>query len=105
MNTFLNMRSTVVAAANLLWLASGVFSSPVHQLKARMPANIPGYGYQGCYTEAATGRALSQKTYVDDAMTVEKCAAACNGYNWFGLEYGREVRANCTLVIPINDLY
>ncbi|KAH8812457.1 WSC-domain protein, partial [Xylogone sp. PMI_703] len=48
------------------------------------------YAYQGCYTEATTGRALSQKSYYNDSMTVELCAAACVGYKWFGVEYGRE---------------
>jgi hypothetical protein len=48
------------------------------------------YTSEGCYTEAKGIRALSDIAYYDDAMTVEKCAAACAGYTWFGVEYGRE---------------
>lgn len=44
----------------------------------------------GCYTEATNGRALISKRYDDDAMTVEKCAAACSAYTYFGVEYYRE---------------
>ncbi|KAH8667438.1 WSC domain-containing protein, partial [Tricladium varicosporioides] len=51
---------------------------------------IPGYDSQGCYTEATNGRALTGSAYYDDAMTVEKCALACTGFTWFGVEYGRE---------------
>ncbi|KAL8735064.1 MAG: hypothetical protein Q9181_002948 [Wetmoreana brouardii] len=50
----------------------------------------PSYASQGCYTEATKGRALIGKTYYDNALTIEKCATACNGYNYFGLEYYRE---------------
>ena len=47
---------------------------------------------QGCYTEATTDRALSLKSYFDDAMTLESCAAFCQGFGFtmFGTEYSRE---------------
>ncbi|KAL8754956.1 MAG: hypothetical protein Q9184_004950 [Pyrenodesmia sp. 2 TL-2023] len=48
------------------------------------------YSAEGCYTEATTGRALSGKTYYDNAMTTAKCASACSGFDLFGLEYYRE---------------
>jgi len=41
----------------------------------------------GCYSEATNSRALNLKSSNDDAMTIEKCAATCSGYKYFGLEY------------------
>lgn len=52
--------------------------------------SIPGYTYQGCYTEAIDTRALSNDAFFDDDLTIEKCAADCGAYLWFGVEYGRE---------------
>ncbi|KAJ8108839.1 hypothetical protein OPT61_g7892 [Boeremia exigua] len=47
--------------------------------------------YQGCFTDAIAGtRALAPAELKDDEMTVEKCAAFCNPYKFFGLEFGRE---------------
>ena len=45
---------------------------------------------QGCYTEGANGRALTLRSYADDAMTLESCANFCTGYTYFGAEYSRE---------------
>ncbi|KAK3989078.1 WSC domain-containing protein [Cladorrhinum sp. PSN332] len=53
--------------------------------------STPGsYLSEGCYTEAQGIRALSDFAYYNDNMTVALCANACTGYNFFGLEYGRE---------------
>ncbi|KAL9055995.1 MAG: hypothetical protein Q9206_002911 [Seirophora lacunosa] len=51
---------------------------------------VSTYKAEGCYTEATNGRALTGKTYYDDAMTTAKCASACAGFDLFGLEYYRE---------------
>lgn len=53
-------------------------------------AAVGSYGFQGCYTEATSSRALSSSSYADDSMTLESCAAFCDGYTYFGAEYGRE---------------
>jgi hypothetical protein len=92
--TVAKMKSSLFALGNFLLL----FRVPVyaqvlpnaHGLKSRDTAIIPGYVDRGCYTEATTGRALSDNAYYDNGMTVEKCAAACGAYNWFGVEYGTE---------------
>ncbi|RCI15606.1 hypothetical protein L249_3621, partial [Ophiocordyceps polyrhachis-furcata BCC 54312] len=44
----------------------------------------------GCYTEATDGRALNDKTYADDNMTLAACAGFCTEYSFFGVEYSRE---------------
>jgi hypothetical protein len=74
-----------------LFFSSFGAATPVRSLQSRATVTIPGYDYAGCYTEATSMRAFSGLSYYDDAMTIEKCAAACSGYAWFGAEYGREV--------------
>lgn len=88
------MQSTVVIASLFSAL---VVATPIHSLQARCTVAIEGYDYAGCYTEATGMRAFSGKSYYDDAMTIEKCAAACTGYTWFGVEYHREVSINYCL--------
>ncbi|KAH8797370.1 putative glyoxal oxidase precursor [Xylogone sp. PMI_703] len=51
---------------------------------------VGSWVFQGCYTEATNTRALSQKTYANDSMTLESCATFCAGSLMFGIEYGRE---------------
>lgn len=53
--------------------------------------DLSGYDNLGCYTEATSGRALSQKSYADNSMTLELCQSTCQDYAYFGVEYGREV--------------
>jgi hypothetical protein len=54
------------------------------------PTTAPTYGSLGCYSEASAGRALTGTLFTDDELTVEKCAAKCVGFKYFGLEYRRE---------------
>ncbi|KAL8839544.1 MAG: hypothetical protein Q9176_004405 [Flavoplaca citrina] len=51
---------------------------------------VSTYQQDGCFTEATNGRALSGKTYYDNALTIAKCASACAGFDFFGVEYYRE---------------
>jgi len=53
---------------------------------------VGNYTFQGCWTEATTGRALASKTYANDSMTLESCSEFCTGYTMFGVEYGRECK-------------
>ncbi|KAL8968048.1 MAG: hypothetical protein Q9197_005087 [Variospora fuerteventurae] len=71
---------------------------------------VSTYQADGCYTEASSGRALSGKTYYDDAMTIAKCASACAGFDLFGLEYYRECYCGNKLqagsvTAPANECY
>ena len=57
--------------------------------------NLPSVGayvYEGCYTDNVAGRALAavQNPVTDEANTIEVCAAACDGFQYFGVEYGAE---------------
>ncbi|ELR07035.1 hypothetical protein VC83_06745 [Pseudogymnoascus destructans] len=53
---------------------------------------VEGYEYQGCYVDSREARVLSGSALVNDALTLEKCAAFCKEakFNVFGAEYGGE---------------
>lgn len=86
------MRSTFFprAAFPLVTLFVLRISASPYSLNPRAVATVAGWDYDGCRTEASNSRALTGNSYFDDLMTVEKCATACDGYAWFGVEYGRE---------------
>jgi len=57
------------------------------------PANVDsvaGFTYKSCHVDNAAGRVLTAKENRSDTMTVETCAAFCQGFQYFGVEYGRE---------------
>ncbi|THZ38116.1 hypothetical protein D6C90_06505 [Aureobasidium pullulans] len=55
------------------------------------PEVVGNYYFSGCHSEASSGRALSGPSYSDGKnMTLESCAAFCNGYKYFGIEYAGE---------------
>jgi hypothetical protein len=69
---------------------------------------IPGYTYTGCHTDSVGARVLTGNYITSSAMTVEMCAAFCQGYSYFGTEYGVEcycgnVFANPTNQVPESD--
>ena len=49
-------------------------------------AKVPGWTYRGCWTDYRSERTLISKV-VKGAITPERCAHICKGYNFFGLEY------------------
>lgn len=81
------MRTTLVTLASALLFSSFTYASPLQPVSRRDAALIPGYGYEGCFTEATQGRALTGSSFYDDYMTVEKCAAACSNFAFFGVEH------------------
>lgn len=48
------------------------------------------YSFQGCYSEATSGRALTEAAFYSAQMTIEMCATDCKGHTYFGVEYGQE---------------
>jgi hypothetical protein len=63
-------------------------------VQAAAPSNpevVGNYYFSGCHSESSSGRALSGSSYSDGKnMTLENCAAFCNGYKYFGIEYSAE---------------
>lgn len=51
---------------------------------------VNNYNFQGCWDEPPNDRAIIDQTYANDSMTLESCATFCNGFTYFGTEYGRE---------------
>ncbi|KAI9716656.1 MAG: hypothetical protein M1812_005194 [Candelaria pacifica] len=68
---------------------SGGVSPPTPTGPIVVPA-AAGFLSIGCYTEATNGRALSVQQPGGNTNTIEKCAAACLAYTYFGTEYGAE---------------
>jgi hypothetical protein len=54
------------------------------------PLVVGNYSWYGCQTEGTGVRALASKTLVDDDMSLDVCAAFCEGFAYFGTEYGVE---------------
>ncbi|KAK1989374.1 WSC domain-containing protein [Colletotrichum cereale] len=67
------------------------------------PATAGAYTFLGCRTEPAQGgRALDSKATASDKMTNEACGAFCDGYTYFGTEYGGE--CYCGNALPTTSL-
>jgi hypothetical protein len=49
------------------------------------PATVGDYEYVGCFTDSGDQRSLRGSVTYDPAMTLEKCAAACAAYAYFGV--------------------
>jgi hypothetical protein len=100
------MQTALIFTISFLAFAA---ATPLQLLQPRAAVAIARYDYAGCYTEATSRRAFSDLSYYDDAMTIEKCAAACSGYAWFGTEYGREVSLSsvhrCCVSVDLYQCY
>jgi hypothetical protein len=60
--------------------------------------SVGPYKYLGCFTDSVASRALSGKIPgATSTNTLESCAAACSGYNYFGTEYSTECYCGNTL--------
>ncbi|PSN71804.1 heme peroxidase [Corynespora cassiicola Philippines] len=61
------------------------------------PTSSTNYRFQGCYYDAGAPRALAAAATSAADLTIEKCAAFCSTYQYFGLEYSRECYCGNTL--------
>lgn len=84
------MRSTLLYGA-FGPLFSALTSATTFQALQPRAVTIPGYDYLGCWSEPSGQRALGSKVLYDQELTAEICATACEGYTWFGMEFGTEV--------------
>jgi WSC domain len=72
-------------------------SAPAATTGPQIKQNIGSWSFQGCWTEATNGRALSSSAYAADSMTLESCASFCSDFSMFAVEYGRECYCGNTL--------
>jgi hypothetical protein len=72
-------------------------------LPAASNPTIQGYAYAGCYTDSVGARVLAGKSFSGNAMTVENCAAFCQGYTYFGTEYGDECYCGNAFANPTSE--
>ncbi|KAF2492456.1 WSC-domain-containing protein [Lophium mytilinum] len=62
-----------------------------------IPPSIGLYDYSDCRSDNITIRTLTGLKWVNGAMTIELCASACAGFNYFGVEYSDECYCGNTL--------
>ncbi|KAK4131820.1 WSC-domain-containing protein [Trichocladium antarcticum] len=75
-----------------------VFAAAAGGAAPRNPA-VAGFAYQSCWAEqGGAARVLAAEERRSDDMTVERCAAVCSGFKYFGLEYARECYCGNELV-------
>ncbi|KAK4213647.1 WSC domain-containing protein [Rhypophila decipiens] len=67
-----------------------IYASKEPRDKPGNPSDVCGYSYKYCYTDHRDARALRADVKRGNDMTVETCAAYCDGYLYFGLENGGE---------------
>jgi len=80
-----------------------IFKSSTPQLVASNPT-IPGFTYAGCHTDSVGARVLTDDALASSTMTVEMCAAFCDGYSYFGTEYGVECYCGNTFANPTSQV-
>lgn len=54
------------------------------------PPRVGKYAWHGCRTEGSSSRALEATRTSGPDMTLDRCARFCDGFAYFGAEYGRE---------------
>ncbi|KAI5199776.1 hypothetical protein E4T39_06075 [Aureobasidium subglaciale] len=81
--------SQICGQSNRLSIYSN--GAPVQRAAPSNPEVVGNYFFSGCHNESTSGHALSATSYSDGKnMTLENCAAFCNGYKYFGVEYSAE---------------
>lgn len=64
----------------------------------RNPSTVGSYKYAGCYKDNQGRKAMPVGKPGGSSLTLEKCATACAGYNYFGAEYATECTCANTIV-------
>ncbi|GAB0138052.1 hypothetical protein EsDP_00006299 [Epichloe bromicola] len=82
--------TTVTSATSNIVMSSATTPSTPTPTAPYRRAKVGNWVHQGCWTEATNGRALVDRTYANDSMTLDSCAKFCHGLTYFGVEYGRE---------------
>jgi len=79
--------STITCSASIKPTCPAVYST----LGLSASPGNDQYSHIGCYTEAASGRALTGARYdANTSMTVDSCLDFCAGSTYAGVEYGQE---------------
>ncbi|KAF2873914.1 hypothetical protein BDV95DRAFT_593207 [Massariosphaeria phaeospora] len=85
------LRSTIVTAVPTS------DPTPLLQSSTAAPSTTPtngpslaGFVYEGCMTDLVEKRTIVGKTRTTDENSYESCAAFCDGFQFFGVEYGSE---------------
>ncbi|WWC68300.1 uncharacterized protein I206_102224 [Kwoniella pini CBS 10737] len=80
--------SVAVSSSTSTSSSASASATPTGPVQPAIVSN--NWKFVDCHTEATQGRALADKTFASDNMTIEACASTCAGYTYFGVEYARE---------------
>ncbi|ORY31412.1 hypothetical protein BCR39DRAFT_92097 [Naematelia encephala] len=107
------MRFSFLASVFLLATSSKTLASPMpevgietssNHLEARATRSSQGWYSYGCYMDCYDGmdRFLPHQAYIDANNSPDMCVAACkdSGYNYAGLQFGKECYCGNTLAGP-----
>ncbi|MCJ1354543.1 MAG: hypothetical protein MMC33_004532 [Icmadophila ericetorum] len=72
------------AGARLNLFKAKTTVNPIHNV------TIPGYIYEGCYTDSTKARVLVNNSMASGAMTVQQCSTFCAGFMYFGAEFSTQ---------------
>jgi hypothetical protein len=79
----------------------------VYKAATVTPPTIPTvaqYLYQGCFQDSVARVLDAKLMQAWPDMSIENCAAFCEGYEFFGAEYGQECYCGNTFANPTNML-
>ncbi len=65
-------------------------------------STVGDYTYLGCHADSVASRSLTGRYIGTDKMDLETCAEFCDGFEYFGTEYGKECFCGDTLA-PTSD--
>lgn len=82
--------TSTISATGSTAMTSSISSTSAAPAGPIAVQTVGDYAFQGCFSEATNSRALTGLAYANASMTVEMCAATCNTFAMFGVEYGQE---------------
>lgn len=86
-----------------LYSTTATVSAPTPTATLAHLPTLGVYNLVGCWKEGRGARAIDARTTASVDMTLTKCKEFCDGYEYFGTEYGRECKffvASFTLSLP-----
>jgi hypothetical protein len=94
--------STTVSASSTTASANSTSSSISSSTPTSTLPTLPGYNYTGCMTDSTSDRTFTAKAQGNANNTYESCSTFCNGYMYFGVEYGAE--CYCGNALPLSAI-
>lgn len=86
--TLVTSTSSTASSSTKVSSTSSTSSTPTVSTPAG--PTLTGYTYEGCWTDATSGRVFTGRATSSSTMSYSACASFCASWAYFGVEYGRE---------------